>query len=166
MFDDDILQEEETSEETFDTGLEDSNPPDGLSYHDVYDATFNAILDANEILVDKKKSDQEEVKRETTTETHVIVDNYSDFTDVNVQNYSDFQNNPISPVEFASSTDGSYMTVATTGAVSSADAQLVAYVVDLRNIVVLFFGLWLGFTLFKLVRNTVLKFTKGKGVSI
>ena len=120
------------------------------------------------------------MEEEETTESPIMdvrVTNFPVTQGVNVKNFDD--NNLASVtdaislatgeegvVEFASGTDATLYTVATQGAVSSANAQSVAIMLEIRNIILIFMLVWLVIFLVKMIKNTAMKFTKGKGDSI
>lgn len=172
--DDEIYFEEEETTET------------GLTYQDVYDATYNAIIDANtELTIREAESlEEEEIEEdveeeETTEETiySVYCTNLPDVQGVNVRNFEDFPTASITDaildsyqedgvVEFNSATDATLYTVGTQGAVGSANAQSVAILLEQRNIMLIFLMLWLVTYLIKMIKNTAIKFTKGRSDSI
>lgn len=178
----DSFQEEESTETP-------STSSTGLTYEDIYNATYNAYIDAyTEIKIREAEEEAEQLEddlendleEEETTEAPIMdvrVTNFPTTQGVRVKNFSD--NNLASVtdaitnatgeegvVEFASSTDATLYTVATQGAVSSADAQSVAIMLEIRNIILLFMLVWLVIFLVKMIKNTAMKFTKGKGDSI
>lgn len=159
-----------------------------LTYDDIYNATYNAYLDAyTEIKIreaeESAEMSEEELnnEEEETTESPIMdvrVTNFPISQDVLVKNFNDNNNinsvtdailsssNQEGVVQFATETDATLYTVATQGAVSSADAQSVAIMLEIRNIILLFMLVWLVIFLVKMIKNTAMKFTKGKGDSI
>lgn len=182
----DSFQEEETTEST---GTPTPYYTNGLTYEDIYNATYNAILDAwAETKIREAEEAEEEVKddlendleEEETTEAPIMdvrVTNFPYTQSVRVNNLEDIDNSTLTDailnstgesgvVEFATSTDATLYTVTTQGAVSSADAQSVALLLELRNLLLIFFLVWFVIFLVKMIKNTTMKFTKGKGDSI
>lgn len=174
------IEEEQTTEES-------TNSTQGLTYDDIYNATYNAIIDANtELKIREAEASveeseiEEDVEEEETTETPVMdvrVTNFPITQGVTVKNFDDsniasvtdaiaLTNSEDGVVEFASGTDATLYTVATQGAVSSANAQSVAIMLEIRNIILIFMLVWLVIFLVKMIKNTAMKFTKGKGDSI
>lgn len=161
-----------------------------LSYEDIYQAVYNGYMDAyTEIKIreaeekakeEQLEADKEALKKETEPEPiyKVSVENFPLSQNVRVNNYDDFDyatiNDAISEdnsnhssdmVEFATGTDSKLYT-ATAVSVGSADQQAVAYMLDIRNCMLLFMLLWFVLYLVKTIKNTFIKFTKGKGDSV
>lgn len=162
---------------------ENQEQPTPLTYEEIYNATYNAILDANtelEIRAAENQALEEEEENlefipeeEVTTETPIYDVNVTNFPSVyNIGNYEDIDFHSITDamssdvLQFATNTDATLYTVTTQSAIGSADAQSVALMLEIRNIILIFFFAWFITYLIRIIKNTVMKFTKGKGDSI
>lgn len=188
-----FYDEEITTEETTESSPVPTASPiivdnsTSLSYEDIYQAVYNGYMDAyteikiKEAEAEAKEKEQLEKEAETTPEPvyRVTVDNFPLSQNVRVNNYDDMDLSSVTDaitesnsdgassdlVEFASSTDARLYT-ATAVNVGSADQQAVAYALDTRNILLLFIMVWFVMYLIKMIKNTFIKFTKGKGESV
>lgn len=176
---DEYIEEETTTEES-------TNSTQGLTYDDVYNATYNAIMDADAELkiqeaeaLSEQELEEDAEEEETTEETVYNVNcvNLPSVQGVNVRNYEDFPIASITDaimdsytetgvVEFNSATDATLYTVGTSSAIGSANAQEVALLLECRNIMLIFMLFWLVTYLIRIIKNTTMKFTKGKGESV
>ena len=141
----DINVETETQEQT-----------NQISSDDLYKAIYQGYKDALQDIEEQKFSDLEKKSSDLekkSSEQEVLVKNLPD-------SYSS------SEVQFATGTDAKYYTVSTSGSISSADEQLVAYMVDTRNIVIIGFSIIILLQFYKIVKGTFLKFVKGRKDSI
>lgn len=175
MNEENILEEEITTEQ------------EQLTYDDIYNAVYNGYMDAyseiqiqeaeqqllnQELEGENEEDSNEEIQEEATTEEQIY--------NVNVQNFPAYYNanvdlssvtdaiyeGQISSVDFASSTDTRLYTVTTSSAVGSADAQEVALMLEIRNLILIFMLIWFVVLIIRMIKNTTMKFTKGKGDSI
>ena len=166
--------------------LNDENEPiviqndSGLTYEDIYNAVYNGYYDAYwQIQEDEQLIEAEqEATRSSLDEPiyQVAITNYPESQNVTVDNTSDidltsvteaiYDTSTIPPVEFASDTDSRLYTGTTSAPVGSADAQMVAYMLDIRNTLLLFMLLWFVIYIIRIIKNTAMKFIKGKGDSI
>lgn len=62
------------------------------------------------------------------------------------------------PVEWSSSTDATYYTVEVEGGVSSVAQQQTAYLLDLRNIILIICLSFLVFKIYQMLKNTIINF--------
>lgn len=138
----------------------------------VYSATKQAILDA-----EKEKSIREAKNTPYATPTPVptpqlvYVSNMPDSIDVSNLDDIDYTsvNDTIAhyssnapDVEFSSSTDANLYTVSTSAPVGSATEQNAVYLLEIRNIVLIFFLLWFVIYIVSMLKRTTKKFSKGE----
>lgn len=62
------------------------------------------------------------------------------------------------PVEWGSSTDATFYTVEVEGGVSSVAEQQTAYLLDLRNIILIIFLSFLVIKFYQMLKNTIINF--------
>lgn len=154
---------------------EQSSSSSALTYEDIYNAVYNGYMDAyTEIKIEE--AEQKELEEETTSENaqRVIVDNFPTYQNVRVNNFDsiDFstitdameseQSENANIVEFASSTDSKLYTATTSSSPVTTGEQTVAYILDIRNILLLFLLVWFSIYLVNMIKKTVLKFMKGR----
>lgn len=147
-----LEQDSENIEDNFEQESEEGEIYESISREDIYEAVLQAIQESNEIELNENKEALQEDQNDIES-NEVIVKNLPD-------SYSD------NSVQFATGTDATFMTVQPSGAIGSADAQMVAYMVDTRNIVVLGFSILIILQFYKLIKGTFIKFVKGRKDSI
>ena len=169
-----ILYDEEVSVSPSNDSAEGST----LTYEDIYNAVYNGYMDAyTEIKI--QEAEAEDLEEETTPQEvqRVYVDNFPTVQNVKVNNLSSIDYSTLTDallesesessdadiVEFASGTDSKLYTATVESSPASTGEQTVAYMLDIRNILLLFLLIWFSVYLINMIKKTVLKFMKGKG---
>lgn len=156
----------------------DSEDSSTLTYEDIYNAVYNGYMDAyTEIKI--QESEQKELVEETTPQEvqRVYVDNFPSIQTVKVNNLNSLdlssvtdaieeqtpvEENTREIVDFSTSTDARLYTCQTSSAINSIDAQTLTYMLDIRNILLLFLLLWFSIYIIRMIKKTVVKFMKGR----
>ena len=160
--------------ENVDSSEENSSDGSTLTYEDIYNAVYNGYMDAyTEIQI--QQAEEEESTSENAT--RVIVDNFPQVQNVRVNNLNSIDYSSITDaieeseraedsnndlVEFASSTDSRLYTATVESSLGSTSEQTVAYILDIRNILLLFLLIWFSIYLINMIKKTVIKFMKGR----
>ena len=145
-------QESEVLNDNLEQESKEGEIHEDLSREDIYEAVLQAIQESNAVEVNEKEEAAQEDQIDSES-NEVVVSNLPD-------SYSE------SYVEFATSTDASYLTVQPSSAVGTADAQMVAYMLDTRNIVLIGMSILILLQFYKIIKGTFIKFVKGRKDSI
>lgn len=148
-------QQEQESEILYDNLEQESKEGEvneTISREDIYEAVLQAIQESNEVELNENEEAAKEDQKDIES-NEVVVKNLPDSYSENF-------------VEFASGTDASYLTVQPSSAVSTADAQMVAYMLDTRNIVLIGMSILILLQFYKIIKGTFIKFVKGRKDSI
>lgn len=166
-----ILYDEEIS-------IDESSNDDGLTYEDIYNAVYNGYMDAyTEIKI--SESEENALVEETTPQEvqRVYVDNFPSIQTVKVNNLNSIDLSSVTDaienensvveednnlVDFSSSTDARLYTCQTSSAVDSIDAQSLTYLLDIRNLLLLFLLVWFSIYIIRMIKKTIIKFMKGR----
>lgn len=173
---DDIITEAEEENASSGTTIE-------LTSEELEDIIKNAVKAALKEREEEKALEQYELETKGLVEEepvpHVIIDSFESVPDVNVKNIDsgkdeEFDYSTITdaiyslkdePLEFATDTDSGLYSGSSV-ATSSATQQMTAYMLDCRNILLIFCVLWFSVYLIKMIHRRVMIFTKGKGDNV
>lgn len=158
--------------------IDESSNDDGLTYEDIYNAVYNGYMDAyTEIKI--SESEENVLVEETTPQEvqRVYVDNFPSIQTVKVNNLNSIDLSSVTDaienenqvveeennlVDFSSTTDARLYTCQTSSAVDSIDAQSLTYLLDIRNLLLLFLLVWFSIYIIRMIKKTIIKFMKGR----
>lgn len=116
-------------------GDEQSTPSDAISLDDIYDTCYDAYYDALEDFYNE----------------HQLNFNNNTYNNYNTAT-------PSEPLEYATSTDARLYTVEVASAPTSSVQATEAYLLDTRNILIIFALTWLVVTLYSKVKNLMINY--------
>lgn len=158
--------------------VDESSNDNGLTYEDIYNAVYNGYMDAyTEIKI--SESEENVLVEETTPQEvqRVYVDNFPSIQTVKVNNLNSIDLSSVTDaienenqvveeennlVDFSSTTDARLYTCQTSSAVDSIDAQSLTYLLDIRNLLLLFLLVWFSVYIIRMIKKTIIKFMKGR----
>lgn len=158
----------------------DSSDDITLSSDELKDIVKDAIKDALQEIEEEKALEQYELETKGLIEEepvpHVIIDSIESVPDVNINNFDEQNEESIDystitdaiyslkdePVVFGEDTDSRLYSTEGSVASSTASQQTVEYMLECRNILLIFTLAWFSVYIIKMIHRTVMRFTKGR----